>query len=271
MPDLLRNIPYDAYTELPGIRASALMHMDRSPLHYRHAVRAPSRTSDALAFGSAVHTAILEPQVFADTFTTLRFDGRTREGKAERKLARDNCLQVVTAANLTRILAIQRAVFSRPDCMDLLRDADMEVSLTWVDAEFGLPCKARLDVLGLSITDLKTTADPTPNRFMWDSGKYDYQAKMAYYREGVRQVTGKDLPVYLLAVESEAPHDVVLFQIPDDVLDVGWRKCRRLLDRVARCESEGVWPGVSPGLVQLELPPKFREAEEPQVVMKESE
>ena len=46
-----------------------------------------------------------------------------------------------------------------------------------------------------------------------------------------------------IVVESEAPHAVVVYQIPDDVLEYGRDEYRRLISILDECEQAKSWPG----------------------------
>ena len=65
---LIKGMPFSEYEALPGLRASALKNMARSPLHYRHGLRNARRTS-ALELGVAAHLPVLRVG-FGDTNAT---------------------------------------------------------------------------------------------------------------------------------------------------------------------------------------------------------
>ena len=50
------------YNRRKGIRRSDLWKLKRSPAHFKYAVENPAEQSPAMAFGSAVHMAVLEPR-----------------------------------------------------------------------------------------------------------------------------------------------------------------------------------------------------------------
>jgi hypothetical protein len=52
--------------------------------------------------------------------------------------------------------------------------------------------------------------------------------------------------VRVIAVESAAPHDVAVFTVDEDVLEVGVMEVRKLLHMVKTCRSRRRWPGRYP-------------------------
>jgi hypothetical protein len=68
------------------------------------------------------------------------------------------------------------------------------------------------------------------------------------YSDGYEATHGGDaLPTVEIVVESQAPHDVVVYQVPDDVLDAGRDAYRDALVQVARCRERDEWHGVAGG------------------------
>ena len=70
-PCFIANMPNDAYHSYPeGISSTGLKAVLRSPAHYKfQAARTPSR---AMEIGTAIHTALLEPDRFAADYVLLR-------------------------------------------------------------------------------------------------------------------------------------------------------------------------------------------------------
>ena len=72
-PGLYRDVPMAEYLALPYMSASKLEVLNRSPLQYRHSLTAPQQTTDALARGTALHMAVLEPLLdIADAVVVTR-------------------------------------------------------------------------------------------------------------------------------------------------------------------------------------------------------
>ena len=61
-PGITTDIPFEQYLKLPGLSASAMKKLMRSPLAFKWNQDHPDHASTpAMALGTAAHTAILEP------------------------------------------------------------------------------------------------------------------------------------------------------------------------------------------------------------------
>ena len=90
-------------------------------------------------------------------------------------------------------------------------------------------CLIRLRLTAITrvkaIVDLKCMKDFSKQ---WDNGKYvnfidfwRYDIQGAIYQEIVRQNTGERLPFIIAGATKEKETDLGLFEIPQDVLDIG--------------------------------------------------
>ena len=62
------DIPNEAYHRGPGVSSSNLKTVGRSPLHYRTEKDHPKPSTPAMQLGTALHTLVLEPDVFDATY-----------------------------------------------------------------------------------------------------------------------------------------------------------------------------------------------------------
>jgi hypothetical protein len=67
-------------------------------------------------------------------------------------------------------------------------------------------------------------------------------------------MTGHVSRVMIVAVESEAPYDVGVFEVSQEALAAGDEDVARLLRRVAECRASVRWPGRYPDVTELDLP-----------------
>ena len=254
-------VSYAAYGAIRAVNWSSLKHLRESPAHYLHAFEAPRVQTDSMVLGSATHTAILEPHRWEEEVAV--WEGGRRSGKEYTawKEAHADRLQI-RHQDLPPILAMQDAVHSHPVASDLLAQGEAEVTIQWTDEETGLACKGRVDWLIVEddravLVDLKTTRATCPRRFASQAAKLGYHCQLAHYRAGVAAATGlppSRVEVYIVAVESSAPHDVVAYLLDDDTLYPGEEEVRELLALLRRCHVEGRWPGRAEDVQRLELP-----------------
>jgi exodeoxyribonuclease VIII len=148
-----------------------------------------------------------------------------------------------------------KAVKAHPVAATVLARSQKEVSITWTDADTGIECKARLDILADDgIYDLKGIRSADLGALAQEVAKQRYHCQLAFYQEGVKRALGKTLPVHIIGVENAAPHDVVVAELPEDDVYAGWETVRGWLDKVAECRKSGRWPGRYADKQALHLP-----------------
>jgi hypothetical protein len=250
-----------AYRSIEAVNWSSLKHLAVSPLHYRHCMDNPFADAVNLALGRATHTAVLEPDEFPLEYVV--FDGKIRRGKEWDAFKEMHASRTILKRDEYReCLAKRDAVRRYQPARDLLAKGEAEKTIEWTDVDTGLFCKARLDWLGSSIVDLKGTKTIDARRFGQSAAQWGYYCQLAFYREGIRVLTGRELDCRIIAVEHEAPHDVAVFKLGEDDLYAGWEECRRLLKLLAECRETNRWPGRYESEQELSLPNWIREDDE---------
>ncbi len=278
--------PFDTYQKVRAVNWSSLKHMSVSPRMYRYRLANPEPRKAAWVLGGAIHCMVLEPETFADRYVTLDAETikavaparNTKEGKAliaERPewspaaMTSDEyqaaCVaaaypgkEALTAAQHATALAAAAAVNDHRVARDLLRGGLAEESISWTDATTGLGCKGRLDYLRPDLViDLKSSRDPSPDKFERDAVDYGYAAQVAFYQDGAtasRRVSGGGRP-HVIAVRAKDDFDVAAFRLSAAAMETGRAIYRGLLGRLAECTAADYWPGVAPELRMLDLPP----------------
>jgi hypothetical protein len=249
---------FDEYCAVKAVNWSTLKEMARSPLRYRHALQSPKRDTPRLGLGRATHTALFEPDRFTRDYVV--FNGDRRKKKIWKPFKEANAGKtILTVEEYDQACRMRDAVLGHSAARELLSEGEPERTITWTDPVTGIKCKARLDWVGPNaIPDLKTTADITARRFASIAARYKYHCQGAWYRQGELYERGGNIesvkPFYLIAVETEEPHDVAVFQLDDDTLYAGERECAELLSAVATCRATNVWPGQYPAIETLPMP-----------------
>jgi len=240
--------PHEAYFALPGINWSLLKEAARSPKHFKHAQVTPRTDTSAMALGRAAHMAVLEPDLLLTHYTVWAGSRRTKE-YAE-FCAVNAGKEILTEAEWDKVLAIKRAVCSHPDARRLLRSGAREKTARWTDLPSGLRLKARADLVKRdAVWDFKTAKSITEHDFARAVATMLYHGQAAFYCAGFQR------PRFgFIAVESEAPHDVAVFELDDDSMFAGEQLVRELLDTVAACRKARRWPGQFPVTTRISLP-----------------
>ena len=249
---------FDAYRELPGINWSSLKLMDSSPLHFKYGLTHPRPDSSAMQLGRAAHCAVLEPDAFPRRY--VLWDGGIRRGKTWDAFQEANAdKECLNAADYETALAIRDAVRAHKAARRLLRWGKPEVSLRWLDESSRMWLKARLDWVAPrgTLVDLKTSRDIEPRNFGRTAANLMYHGQLAFYRRGLIARGAALEPVYIVAVESSAPFDVLVYEVDEDVLFSGDQLVTKLLHQVKACRrryGKRPWPGRSGEVESLEFP-----------------
>lgn len=249
-------LTFPEYAAIPAVNWSTLKEMSKSPAHYRHRAEHPRLDSSRLAFGRAVHTAVLEPDRFPLEYVV--FDGARRAGKAWDEFeAANSDRTILKAAEYATCLAVRDAVHAHPAASRML-GGPSEITLQWMDPDTGLACKARLDkAYGGCVVDLKSTSTVDAHDFERTSANLIYHGQLAFYMRGLA-ACGLSEPQCLpriIAVEVEPPYDVAVFRLTADALRIGDGLVGEYLFRLSECQSRDEWPGRYDAEQDLTLPP----------------
>ncbi len=259
-----RDVPAGIYHQrIAGIASKSILDMvERSPSHYEAWLGGQEREpTPALLFGAALHTAVLEPDVYRSTYTVEpRFgDCRRTENKAARDAwrAANAGRLLLEQADADAIAGIERALKTHPLAGKMLRDGASELTLKWVDDETGLVCKARSDyyVEGLGACfDLKTTDDARPHAFRQSVARYRYHVQHGFYSSGFAAVGAPLRHFVFIAVEKVAPYAIAIYSLDSEAVVKGWSAARRNLNTFAQCVESGFFPGYDSSIQTLDLP-----------------
>jgi hypothetical protein len=255
--EIVYDMSREDYDALDRVNFSSLKHILRSPAHYKAALGVKPEPTDAMTLGTVVHGLILEP----DKTRFAVWDGGRRAGKewdAFSEAHRNAGVTILKAEDAARAKAMAAAVRSKPYVMGLLDDDGREeVTIKWENQ--GVLLKGRADwVCGPSghgaILDLKTTRDASVDGFGREFAQRNCAMQLSMYFDGLRDGSATfDSPILVVAIENEAPFDVVVYRVPMAVLNYGFSLYGLALDRLLACRRLGEWPGTDNGLHMIEL------------------
>lgn len=253
-PGIYDNLPAEEYHSGPGVSVSTLKRFSEAPA--KCLVHRPE--TPALARGTLVHCAVLEPEMLESRFVATDVERRgTKAWDAAEAAAAGRTL--VKRVDWDEALAMRDAVQAHPVARELLSPGLLtEQSIYWRDERTGLLCRGRADVLRLDmriIVDPKTTRDASSRGFGRAAGDLKYHLQAQWYLDGVEQAGGWRPETFIfIAIESEPPHLVACYEVEPAHLDVAKRQLVELLDRYAACKARNIWPGYSDTLERLQLP-----------------
>ena len=228
----------------------------KTPAHFRY-VRQPE--TSALALGRAAHTAILEPDTFAE---------RVREGPADRRGARwKDALAEAEAAGATLLteaeyrmaLEIRDAASGVAELKLLLSGCEkIENSAYAPDSQFNhVSVKCRPDIYNPAyrlMADVKTAADASPDAFARAVATYGYHMQDALYSEVWELAGGGGVDgFFFIVLEKTSPPQIAVYELDEAAVAEGRAIYREAVEMYSDCQAAQVWPGYPAGVQKIGL------------------
>jgi hypothetical protein len=264
------------------ISASALKKLKISPAHYKEEEE-PETESEALLFGSAYHSFILEPEKFEEEYyifsdqaicEALIGEGykSPRSTKAykeweesEMRIIDDK--KVITKVSMERIKAMKEKLMRHTYAKMLLSNGVNEQGyMGEIETEAGMiQVKFKPDhvIEGKKIiVDLKTTIDASIDGFTRHSAELDYHIQASFYSDLMEKIAGDDRPYkfFFIAQEKKSPYAFNIFESSPQFISQGRFEYEMLLQLYKYCIDNNIWPGYQVwcqnkyGILELKLP-----------------
>lgn len=215
---------------------------------YKSAPRDESR-SVALSLGTAVHTAILEPERFDEDFVCAPdVNLRTSDGKAELAAFEEQCeadgLTPMKSDDYRKVCLMRDSALAQPVIAALLQRGVAELSVFY-RTEQGVLFKVRPDWFGELcgvpfVMDVKTTDDV--HDFGKSVEKYGYHVQAAFYSLIMSKVFGIEADFAFCVVGKSLEcgrYPVSLGLLEDADFDEGMLKVRETITQLEVCERDG--------------------------------
>ena len=250
----------ETYNQLPGLNNSGMKWLEKSPAHYK-AWRDGlfEQSSPALTLGIAIHCAILEPARFASEYLALPDTShlatpgkKAAATKAAKKEYADSGKSLLSHQDYNTVTRIWEAVMAHPYARYLVEESEPEVVHQWTDEDSGALCKGRTDLImpkqGI-ISDIKSAEDASPEGFSMSIARYQLHRQAAFYRDGC-----KAQQFNFIVVEKVPPYGVMVYNVPDYVIDIGRKLYKPLSHLYQRCLDSNEWPSYSQDVTSVNLP-----------------
>lgn len=255
------NLSFDDYRKLYGLNQSKLGALKSCPLKFKWLLENERPDTEAQKIGRAVHSAILEPDLFNEQFLSLPpdLDRRTAKGKElfEALKAGNQHRTLLKAADFNKAIEIATAVRSNSEVLRLLEGAHVELSVDWVDPVTAVKCKARIDAYNEDmavVVDIKTTNDASPGGFPRKLCAYGYNRQAAWYIDALQANHEAARHFVFVAVEKDPPYAVGLYRLNDEAIKLSRAENDALLKKYAECQATDSWPGYTDGIADIALP-----------------
>jgi len=252
---------------------------NRTPKHARNDELDSKEPTEALAMGNAVHTYLLERDEMDSRYVVAgKCEATTKAGMSCAKTGRVLCggkwycathakgrqqdiqpRAILSPDQMSRVKAMAKAVGEHKQARLLMKKIDRyELSMIGTDKDTGCKLKCRLDALATTgdftfAIDIKTTED-AGEAFSKSVATYGYHQQAAHY---IHTAAAAGIPLdamVFIAVEKKPPHDVVVRQVPDWLVEIGWNDLLSARMKYAECIESNIWPGFSDEVIYMDVP-----------------
>ncbi len=233
------------YRSLPALNASRFKAFYRSPYHFFN--QKEVETTEQMKIGTAVHTALLEPELYSSSIGFLPdVDGRTTEGKAikkafEEKYAGKTILKAASEEIVNRAVS---AVANSDEWKAIKASPSTRYELVVMAELAGVACKARLDLVDVEngiIRDIKTCDDAGIQKFCYTIKDRLYWVQAGFYTLMAERMYNKEFNFEFIAVETSDPSTAQFHAV--DPEELHWWKVyvSDMLAKYNECVKTNTW------------------------------
>jgi hypothetical protein len=246
------------YHGSPGISASGLKDIQKCPALYKFKkdnYEPDSEKPETLIVGSAIHTFILEPEKFKETYIVapsndkrkkewknfvMNIDERDREKPILRKESMDVMLGV------KKSLCTVRDRYGTNIFQNLIHhpETKRERAIYTIDPNRGILLKAKVDINYKGILfDLKSTKNAQHSLFIKDAANLGYDIQAAFYLKVVSLAKKKAKGFGFIGIEKKPPYlsNSILMERRD--ITLASFLTEKLLDEYTFCVKNQLWYG----------------------------
>lgn len=230
-----------------------------TPELFAHKQANPPPPSAVFDVGHAVHAQVL--CVGAPIAVIDAPDWRTKAAKEARDAARAAGETPMLAAAADEVMAMVAAVRAHPLAGAIFANGVPELSGYHHDSDTDARLRYRPDWLTtnngrVTCVDYKTSTTADPTTFARKAADFGYHQQAGWYLDGLAANGVADDAEFWFVVQSKTrPYPVTVVQFDPDAIAVGRQLNRRAVELWARCRAIDHWPGYSPHVHTIALPP----------------
>lgn len=253
----------DEYLSHPYIGSSLLKTILINPAEFKASLNIVNKDTKSTVLGTAIHAAVLEPDLFYESYALQPEDwGPRNKGDGYKKWKEfkesnndKTCLGFEDASLVNRIL---QAAQSHKALRRVLSQGKAEVTVfhRWHD-QFGL--KARSDLLVEQdgfLWDVKSSSkdldDQEIEKTIFQNG---YHFQLAHHMK-VFKHAGVDIKGFgwiFISTQTAAVH-IVMRKASSALIDAGFKDHAYALSLLKKCIETNSWPGYDDGISEVGLP-----------------
>ncbi len=279
MSEIVKDMPDAEYFASKAVSNSLLSRMKPTPASCREYMDNPPDPTPAMRFGSALHSLVLEPQLFEHRYvrepdlkkpTAAQLKAKNPSDATVKLIAAWNAFdevncgcETVSAADWEKLHLMRHSLFDNKASSSVLTGGEKELSLFWKDEQSNADMKCRIDnFYNGYVVDLKTTTDASPDAFGKSIANFGYHRQAAIYSDGVRACMHEEPKGFIfVAVEKTAPFLTATYILDAESLEAGHREYRQLLGQYACCVESNSWIGYPERVQELSLPHWYNRGE----------
>jgi hypothetical protein len=275
----IKNMPNEVYHgDKTAISSTSLRQILVSPYNFIYQWR-KDQLEDLKAppakhfrLGHALHMALLEPHVFQKLYVVEPiFVGKTKKGlpsencddsrrmRAEWRASIDPRSICLTENELNELHEMINSVLSHEYACRLLKNGVPEISGFYRDPVTGIKCRIRPDFFNFELNallDVKTAKSCYKKGFQRSIMDYRYDVQIAMYAHGIQQINNQSSEHNVfIAIQNSAPFEVAVYEADATILEYGYEKYRKSMDKLLTCLQSDEWPRYQKGIEPISLPP----------------
>lgn len=235
-------LEHDSSTALATFRQSSLKYY-----HQRITKRIPPmKETDSMRMGSALHTALLEPEAFERLYilipTGVLSANGAKSGGTYNVWAWEHRGKIqLKASEYDEIRWQVESVQENPLAVEKLAECNAFEESVFVDGTHHLKCRydgvAQMDGHFL---DLKRTSEPCQT--WWRKIRdFDLHCQMAFYARIFRMAYGAEPVARWIIVQDKPPYECEVHRCPTELLKLGHERNIQTLKEIQHCRVTGNW------------------------------
>ncbi len=277
------DVPMPTYIADPALSSSESVKINKTPKTLDHDRKNKREVTKVMIEGTAVHLAVLEPEVFDDYYIVLGQCEAYKKGDGERcsnpgiyyrdgssfcgtrshdpydKEPMAEGLSIIGEDSMEKIRHGKASVMGHASAKLYFQGKGRsEVVGIWTDPGTGVRCKIRIDRDLSRVShhmDLKWTARIDDEGFQRQAGIMGWVQRSAFYRRGMAHLGRPAKASVIVAVENVAPHDCRLFVLDEKNIAEFDSGLDAIFARYDECVKTNTWPGYDQAPTPMKLKP----------------
>lgn len=256
-----RGISNEDYHKGPGISSSNIKTVINETIGaYLEEKANPKEQTPALKLGTAIHTRILEPDLFKKIYSDTMPEIPARRGETKKiyeewekehldylinnyggkldspQWAKEYVkwkhpeLIFLSEKEMAICEGAYKSWSEHPEIQQIFSKGEAEISLYWIDEATGLLCKARPDWMNPEwpcLPDIKSCQMAGLDEFEGDITTHDYHVSAAWYLDGAQQVFGMDFKDFVyIPIEKKPPYQITYYPADMGSVELGRGLCK---------------------------------------------